>query len=169
MSVSLERFGDRWSLLLIRDMMVRGYRTFKEFQESGEGIASNILADRLDRLRASGIVESEPDERDGRRVIYRLTEKGIDLAPVVLDLLLWASKWEETGAPCEVMAQMGANRGAVLEEVRKRWRDRDPEPFLRPFGKTHLSKSGCREFAPADGVHRVEGDKKKRIRKGADI
>jgi len=148
-SVSLERFGDRWSLLLIRDMMVRGYRTFKEFQQSGEGIATNILADRLDRLRTAGIVETEPDERDGRRVIYRLTEKGIDLAPVMLELLLWAAKWEETGTPCEVMTQMGASRGAVLEEVRRRWRERDPAPFLPAFGSdakaadSHISEARC--------------------------
>ena len=56
-SISLEIFGDRWSLLIIRDLMVRGYRTFKEFQESGEGIATNILADRLQKLEAS---ESSP-------------------------------------------------------------------------------------------------------------
>ena len=169
MSISLERFGDRWSLLLVRDMMVRGYRTFKEFQESGEGIATNILADRLGRLRAAGIVKTEPDERDGRRVIYRLTEKGIDLAPVLLELLLWASKWEETGAPCEVMAQMGAHRGAVLEEVRRRWREGDREPFLRAFTGPDAS-SRDRVTAPA-GSHfsesrfeaRGAGDRKKRI------
>jgi DNA-binding HxlR family transcriptional regulator len=55
-SVSLEIFGDRWSLLIIRDMMVRGYGTFKQFQNSGEGIATNILSDRLERLRHAGIV-----------------------------------------------------------------------------------------------------------------
>lgn len=145
-SVSLERFGDRWSLLLIRDMMVRGYTTFKQFQDSGEGIASNILADRLERLQAAKIVETEPDNTDRRRVIYRLTEKGIALAPVMLELLLWAAKWEQTGAPCEVMAQMGANREAVLNEVRRRWSDRDPIPFLPPFanGQQKLRKAGSR-------------------------
>jgi DNA-binding HxlR family transcriptional regulator len=138
-SVSLERFGDRWSLLLIRDMMVRGYRTFKEFEDSGEGIATNILADRLERLRASGIIATEPDKADGRRVIYRLTEKGIDLAPVMLELLIWAARWEETAAPCEVMTRMEENRRAVIKEVRRRWRERDPEPFLPPFrGKRRL-------------------------------
>lgn len=133
MSVSLERFGDRWSLLLIRDMMVRGYRTFKEFEGSGEGIATNILADRLERLRASGIIATEPDESDGRRVIYRLTEKGIDLAPVMLELLIWAARWEETAAPCDVMTRMEENRAVVIKEVRRRWRERDPEPFLGAF------------------------------------
>src|ERR1700761_1334701 len=113
--MSLERFGDRWSLLLIRDMMVRGYKTFKEFQRSGEGIATNILADRLERLRDAGIVSAEGDERDARRIFYRLTEKGIDLSPVMLELLVWAARWEETAAPCEVMRHMEANRGAVVE------------------------------------------------------
>lgn len=152
-SISLERFGDRWSLLLIRDMMVRGYRTFKQFQQSGEGIASNILADRLERLRASGIVEAEQDETDRRRVVYRLTEKGIELAPVMLELLLWAAKWEETAAPCEVMQYMRGNREAVLEEVRRRWRERDPEPFLPPFKEADVLK--------------VHGGKKDRIQRGA--
>lgn len=140
-SISLERFGDRWSLLIIRDMMVRGYRTFKEFQQSGEGIATNILADRLERLRSSGIVEAEQDDADRRRVVYRLTEKGIELAPVVLELLLWAAKWEKTAAPCEVMRYMDGNREAVLKEVRRRWRERDPEPFLPPFKEAEVLKA----------------------------
>jgi len=67
-SVSLEIFGDRWSLLIIRDMMVRGYGTFKEFQNSGEGIATNILSDRLDRLERAGIISAEASQEDARRV-----------------------------------------------------------------------------------------------------
>jgi len=75
-SIALEVFGDRWSLLVVRDLMVRGFRTFKEFLGSGEGIASNILADRLQKLERDGIIVYEPEESDGRRVNYRLTEKG---------------------------------------------------------------------------------------------
>ena len=127
-----------WSLLLIRDMMVRGYKTFKEFEESGEGIATNILANRLERLAAAGIIGTERDDADGRRVIYRLTEKGIDLAPVLLDLLIWSARHEETAAPCEVMANMEGNRAAVIEEVRRRWRERDPVPFLPPFAEDKI-------------------------------
>src|SRR5580658_8409890 len=97
--------GDRWSLLIIRDLMVRGLRTFKEFQQSGEGIASNILADRLRKLEASGLISAEEEKTDGRRVNYRLTEKGIDLAPVLLDLLIWGARHEQTGAPCAVIAE----------------------------------------------------------------
>ncbi len=133
-SISLERFGDRWSLLIIRDLMVRGFRTFKEFQESGEGIATNILSDRLRKLAASGIIIAEQEKSDGRRVNYRLTEKGIDLAPVLLELLIWGSRHEETGASCAVIEKMEKNREEVLAEVRRRWRERDPTPLLPKFG-----------------------------------
>ena len=133
MSVSLERFGDRWSLLIIRDLMVRGLRTFKEFQESGEGIATNILADRLRKLAAEGIITAEAEAADGRRVNYRLTEKGIDLAPVLLELLVWASRHEETGAPCAVIEGMAKNREAVIAEARRRWKERDATPLLPSF------------------------------------
>ncbi|MGA8185512.1 MAG: helix-turn-helix domain-containing protein [Terriglobia bacterium] len=133
MSISLEVFGDRWSLLVIRDLMVRGYRTFKEFEQSGEGIATNILANRLRKLRAAGIIETETDPTDGRKLNYRLTQKGIDLGPVVLELLIWGARHEQTGAPCQVIDHMAQNREAVLAEVRRRWRQRDPRPFLPPF------------------------------------
>jgi DNA-binding HxlR family transcriptional regulator len=132
-SISLEIFGDSWSLLIIRDLMVRGYKTFKQFQRSGEGIATNVLADRLDKLRAAGIISAEAEASDGRRVNYRLTEKGIDLAPVLLELLIWGARHEQTGAPGTVVSEMENNRETVLAEVRRRWRERDPLPFLPPF------------------------------------
>ena len=131
--MSLDLFGDRWSLLIVRDLMVRGLRTFKDFQQSGEGIASNILADRLKRLEAAGIITEEAERSDGRRVNYRLTEKGIDLAPVLLELLIWGARHEKTAAPCAIIDQMQQNREQVLEETRRRWRDRDPRPLLPKF------------------------------------
>lgn len=135
-SISLEEIGDRWSLLIIRDLMVRGYHTFKQFQESGEGIATNVLASRLKRLRKAGVVSIEADPSDRRKLNYRLTQKGIDLAPVVLELLIWGASHEQSGAPCEVIAHMAQNRQQVLAEVRRRWEQRDPTPFLPPFRPT---------------------------------
>jgi DNA-binding HxlR family transcriptional regulator len=134
-SISLERFGDRWSLLIIRDLMVRGFRTFKQFQQSGEGIASNILADRLQNLEHAGIITAEKEEADARKVNYRLTEKGIDLAPVVLELLIWGARHERTGVPCEIIEEMARNREYVLAETRRRWEQRDSTPLLSEFGK----------------------------------
>src|SRR5581483_6875067 len=133
-SVSLEILGDRWSLLIIRDLMVRGFHTFKQFQNSGEGIATNILAGRLKRLQNAGLINAGPDGADRRQVNYRLTEKGIDLAPVLLDLLIWGARHEKTGAPFEVIADMEQNRDQVLAEVRRRWRERDSTPLLPRFG-----------------------------------
>lgn len=134
-SISLEEFGDRWSLLIIRDLMVRGFQTFTEFQKSGEGIATNILADRLKKLEMTGIITADIEERDGRRVNYRLTEKGIDLAPVLLELLIWGARHEQTGAPCELIAKMAKNRKQVLAEVRRRWRKQDTTPLIPRFGE----------------------------------
>ncbi len=121
-------------MLIIRDLMVRGFRTFKEFEESGEGVATNILADRLQKLGTAGIITAEVEETDGRRVNYRLTEKGIDLAPVLLELLIWGARHEETGASCAVIEKMAKNREQVLAETRRRWRERDSTPLLPTFG-----------------------------------
>lgn len=140
-SAALELLGDRWALLLIRDMMVRGYRTFREFQHSGEGIASNILSNRLQRLEAGGLVKAEPVAEDGRSIHYRLTEKGIALAPVMLELLIWGARHEETDAPCAVIEHMEQNRAAMLAETYRRWKERDPEPILPPFQTQTLSKA----------------------------
>jgi DNA-binding HxlR family transcriptional regulator len=144
-SISLEVFGDRWSLLIIRDLMVRGFRSFKEFQESDEGIATNILADRLRKLEAKGIITAEAEETDGRRVNYRLTEKGIDLAPVLLELLVWGARHEETGAPCGLIEKMEKNRRAVLAEVRRRWRARDSTPLIPRFGDGGTDRRAARK------------------------
>ncbi|MGE5326417.1 MAG: winged helix-turn-helix transcriptional regulator [Deltaproteobacteria bacterium] len=129
-SISLEAFGDRWSLLIVRDMMVRGFRTFGEFQSSGERIATNILAGRLRKLESLGIIRAEQGATDKRKRYYRLTEKGIALAPVLLELLIWGSRHERTGAPCAIIEQMARDRNAILKEVRRRWKADDRTPVL---------------------------------------
>jgi DNA-binding HxlR family transcriptional regulator len=139
-SVSLDLLGDRWSLLIVRDLMVRGYRTFREFQHSGEGIASNILADRLERLEAGGILSREPAADDGRSTHYRLTAKGIALAPVLLELLIWGAHHEKTDAPCAAIEEMERNRAAVLAETYRRWEQRDPAPLIPPFTQKKPAK-----------------------------
>jgi DNA-binding HxlR family transcriptional regulator len=128
-SISLDTFGDRWSLLIIRDMMIRGFRTFKEFEASGEGIASNVLADRLRRLAHAGLVAAEGAAADGRRVNYRLTKKGIDLAPVLLELLIWGARHGRAQMPCALIEKMENNRSAMIAEVRRRWEHNDPTPL----------------------------------------
>src|SRR5271169_6885525 len=123
LNASVEMLGDRWSLLILRDMMLRGYETFNEFLHSDEKIATNILTDRLRRLESYGIVETERDPADGRKVIYALTPKGIDLAPVLTEMVLWAARHEDTGNQA-LVRQMQTGREQLLDAVRQRWEEK---------------------------------------------
>jgi DNA-binding HxlR family transcriptional regulator len=120
-SSALEVLGDSWSLLIVRDLTFKGFRTFNEFLNAGEGIASNILSERLARLESAGILSKRRDPRDARRYLYRLTEKGIDLAPALLEIVLWAARYEDTDAPESVLREMRSDRERFLEKVRESW------------------------------------------------
>jgi DNA-binding HxlR family transcriptional regulator len=120
LNASVEMLGDRWSLLILRDMMLRGFRSFKEFLTSYEGIATNILSDRLKRLIAYGIITTQEDPSDGRKLIYVLTPKGLDLAPVLTEMVLWAAKHEETGNQ-PLVRQMQREKEQFVETVRQRY------------------------------------------------
>jgi DNA-binding HxlR family transcriptional regulator len=113
--------GDRWSLLIIRDMMLRGAKAYKEFLELHEGIATNILADRLRKLEGYGIIAARPVPSDRRKRIYLLTAKGIALAPVLTEMVLWAAAHEETGNQALVRL-MQKDKQKFLHSIRERWR-----------------------------------------------
>lgn len=124
---ALEIFGDPWSLLVVRDVVFFGKKTFREFQGSGERIASNVLADRLRRLGAAGILRKEKgkdEDADGRQVIYRITEKGLDLLPVLLDIIEWSAHHDpETAAPAAFIRRLRKDRRSLIREIRSgRWR-----------------------------------------------
>jgi len=130
-SVALEIFGDRWSLLIIRDILLLGKTTFGEFLDSGEGIATNILADRLQRLEALKTIEGRQDPDNRRRTVYRLTAKGCDLAPVLVEIILWSAKHQPPPVcpeTVEVRKRLAsftkrarADRDALIQEIRNRF------------------------------------------------
>ena len=120
LNASVEILGDRWSLLIIRDIMLRGFRSYKEFLSSYEKIATNILADRLQKLITHGIITTKGDPSDGRKLIYSLTAKGIDLAPVLTEMVLWAAAHEDT-ANQALVRQMRKNKEQFISTVRQRW------------------------------------------------
>jgi DNA-binding HxlR family transcriptional regulator len=120
LNASVEMLGDRWSLLIIRDMMLRGSHTYKEFMHSFEGIATNILADRLRRLMEYGVITTEPDPSDGRKLNYFLTEKGIDLAPVLTEMVLWAAAHENTGNQA-LVREMQKDKQQFIKQIRQTW------------------------------------------------
>jgi DNA-binding HxlR family transcriptional regulator len=118
---ALDVFGDRWTLLIVRDLMLRGARTYGELQDGGEGIATNVLADRLKSLEAAGIVTSAPDPDNRRRKIYALTDKGLDLAPVVIEIIRWSGAHDaRPDARRGLVQRIGKDADGVLADIRAR-------------------------------------------------
>ncbi|PCJ53490.1 MAG: transcriptional regulator [Planctomycetota bacterium] len=118
-SYCLDLVGDRWTMLVIRDMVMFGSKRFSEFQSSGEGIATNVLSDRLQCLAEGGILECSVDRDDGRKRIYRLTEKGIDLVPILIDLAQWGGRHDpNTAVPIEFRKRIENDREGVIAELR---------------------------------------------------
>lgn len=130
-NATLEMVGDRWSLLIVRDLLFKERKSFKDFLEAEEGIATNILADRLGRLERAGIIEKLRDEADRRRNIYRLTGKGFDLVPVLIEMMVWAARHETTAAPADVIEAMMADRAGVIAELKRKWSLTQPRPVDR--------------------------------------
>ena len=120
-SMALESIGDKWSLLILRDLMFTGKRTYGELQSSDEKIATNILAARLQALEVKGIIRKTADPANGRRNLYFLTEKGIDLLPVIIELRQWMTKHEPQADVCAEQVKLTEkNRKEVLKAFRKK-------------------------------------------------
>lgn len=126
-NLGLEVFGDKWTLLIIRDMMFAGKRHFREFLGSDEGISTNILADRLAMLTRAGIITRADDPSHRLKAIYSLTEKGIELLPVIAQISRWSrshmpvdpalaatGEARDRAGPGAVEAQMDALRAVHL-------------------------------------------------------
>ena len=108
-SSSLDIWGDKWSLLIIRDLMDAKECTYGDFLKSPEGIATNILATRLQNLEENKIIEKLEHPDSKAKVLYKLTKKGIDLIPVMIEISLWAEKY----------FSLPEDRKAMLKEVKK--------------------------------------------------
>ena len=108
---AVQTFGDAWSLIILRDLMFTQRRTYGDFFASDEGISTNILAARLEHLQSAGLIV----RRESR---YALTQKGLDLLPVMLDLIAWSGKHDpQTGAPKAFLKRIERDRDCVLAEV----------------------------------------------------
>jgi len=95
LSCSLDVFGDKWSLLIIRDLMFGNKCTYNDFLKSEEGIATNILASRLKGLEENGVIEKSAHPDSKAKILYRLTQKGIDLLPILMEVYIWSEKYYE--------------------------------------------------------------------------
>lgn len=119
-NIALETVGDKWSLLILRDLMFTAKRSYGELQSSEEKIATNILASRLLSLEVKGLIRKAADPENGRRSLYYLTEKGIDLLPVIIDLRIWAEKHDPNAEGCSQAIKLTEkNRVEVLSGYMK--------------------------------------------------
>ena len=121
---ALEVFGDPWSLLIIRDIVYSGKKTYGEFLASEEGMATNILASRLAHLEQQGILEKQHAEHDKRKEIYVLTQKGLDLIPILVEMASWSVTYDpNTAAPPAWITSMRSDRERMLQRIRETVRD----------------------------------------------
>ena len=117
---SLETIGDNWSMLIVRDIVYFGKKTFNEFLNSEEGISTNILTARLNHLEHKNVLVKMPHPTDKRKEIYGLTEKGLDLIPILLELAIWGFGHDEnTEAPQSWFDMLHADKEKVIELVRE--------------------------------------------------
>lgn len=115
-SSSLEIFGDKWTLLILRDVMLRGKNSYGEFLESEEKIATNILADRLKLLEKEGVLTKRVSPENKSKFIYSLTEKGIDLLPVIIEIMDWGAKYNANCPRKELGKRIQKDKAGVIGE-----------------------------------------------------
>lgn len=117
----LEGFGDKWSFLIVRDLMFKGKHYYSEFMKMEERIATNVLADRLARLQEAGVVSKTVDGRHRSKQIYSLTQKGIDLLPVLTQFILWSAKYDkQTAADMKFVRHAKKDLEGLFAEIRSR-------------------------------------------------
>ena len=115
---ALDVFGDRWSLLIVRDVLFKRCRTYHDFLDAGEGIATNVLADRLKKLQQWGILSKKRSKEDARTFEYELTPRGLDLLPVLLEMIRWSAIHDPSTPLTKAFATTIENdRDAVAEKM----------------------------------------------------
>ncbi len=122
-SCSLDVFGDKWSLLIIRDIMLRGKMSYSEFLESEERIATNILVNRLKVLEEENILSKKVSPTNKSKFLYNLTPKGVDLLPIVIEIMDWGAKYNENCPRRELGKQIQKDKSKVVSEYLEKLRN----------------------------------------------
>ena len=115
---ALEYLGDKWTLLVIRDLVFEGKKFYKDFLGSKEGIATNVLSDRLKRLEGLEIIESKVYEQLRTQKVYSLTEKGKDLIPILIEMILWSAKYKDgLNVSPKFVEKLKKNKTEVIQAI----------------------------------------------------
>lgn len=113
---AVETFGDKWTLLVIRDLMFKEKRHYSDFLASDEKISTNILADRLQKLEGNGVISKSADPENASKYIYALTEKGQALLPAMIEMTAWSAHYDSlTNTPSEFLNTYKTNKDALIE------------------------------------------------------
>lgn len=123
-SYTMDIFGDKWTMLIMRDLLLYGKDSFSEFLCSDEKIATNILTDRLNVLLQEGFVTKHTAPTNKSKFLYRPTEKAIELIPVLCEITLWAEKYNPAGAPADIVDPLKKNRAKALRDMNKKVEER---------------------------------------------
>jgi DNA-binding HxlR family transcriptional regulator len=117
-SYALEIFGDRWTLLVLRDLLLRSRRHWRELLAAEEGIATNVLADRLKRLEGRGLIKKQRDPEDGRQFVYAATPLAVSLVPMLLEMTVWGARnGAGTSVPRDLVARFETERDTLIAEI----------------------------------------------------
>ncbi len=118
---ALEHFGDKWSLLIIRDLMFKQKRHYNEFFESDEKVSTSVLGDRLKMLEDSGIISKGVDDVKKSRIKYSLTQKGIDMLPFMIDMIVWSGFYDKhTEAGNDFIIQATKDRDNLIATIQEK-------------------------------------------------
>ena len=124
LSYTLDFLGDKWSLLILRDMMLASKSTYGEFLNSDEKIATNILADRLSMLETYGFITKQVATDKKSKFLYSLTEKGISLVPVMLEISLWGSSFNPPGLNSPLLNALKQDKEATIHSIQEKLRSK---------------------------------------------
>jgi len=119
---SVEIFGDQWMLLILRDLMFNGKNSFLEFRASAEKISSAVLTEKLNTLVDQGIVLKVVSPKNASKFLYLITDKGIDLVPVMIEVLDWGAKYNPDGGPKPLLTQIRQNKKKAIAEIQDKIR-----------------------------------------------
>ena len=123
-SYTMDTFGDKWTILIMRDLLLFGKDSFSEFLCSDEKIATNILTDRLNVLLQEGFVTKHTAPTNKSKFLYRPTEKAIEMIPILSEITLWAEKYNPDGAPADIVEPLKKNRTKALRDLKKKVEER---------------------------------------------
>ncbi len=123
-SFALEIFGDRWTLIVLRDLMLKSRTRFRELEACDEGIATNVLSDRLKRLQLRKLVNRKRDPADARQYIYQPTELAVSLVPMLLEMLVWGARTSNSGAETDFVRRFETDRDDFISDLQAKIRQK---------------------------------------------